>query len=363
MAFVPRRTASNRRRALGSIAALLAAVVVATGTPASAAPAGRPSVLGPLARGPVALAPSSPGDEGGSKSLRDTLEAASKGHIEAKAKLDNSVKRQGELGAQLGKVETRLAELTIAVAEIAVQSYRVGRLSPVATLLNSASPEAFLERAAGLETMAQHDDKQLRALTAAREEATRAKSAIDVEVREQQKQLAIIAQRKKDAERALAAVGGRTSGGFVAANSPSAKAAPRNSDGSWPKESCTVDDPTPASGCITPRTLNALNQAQAAGYKRYVSCFRSGGSGEHPKGRACDFASATDGFKNANATGGDRTYGNNLAAYFVKNASRLGVLYVIWYRQIWMPGTGWRSYSGGGSPAASHTNHVHLSMV
>ena len=106
-----------------------------------------------------------------------------------------------------------------------------------------------------------------------------------------------------------------------------------------------------------------MNQAKAAGYKRYVSCHRSGGGGEHPKGRACDFAAATSGFKNADATGGDRTYGNNLAAYYVKNASSLGVLYVIWYRQIWMPGTGWRSYSGGGSPAADHTNHVHLSMV
>ena len=29
-----------------------------------------------------------------------------------------------------------------------------------------------------------------------------------------------------------------------------AKAAPRNSDGSWPKESCTINDPT-TSGCIT----------------------------------------------------------------------------------------------------------------
>lgn len=354
---MPRRTASIRRRALGSLAALLAAVVVATGTPAAAAPAARP-----LGFGPLALAPSSPGDEGGSKSLRDTLEAVSKGHIEAKAKLDNSVKRQAALTVELAKIETRLTELTAVVAEVAVQSYRHGRLSAVATLLNSASPEAFLERAAGLEMMAQHDDKQLRALAEAREEATRAKAAIDNEVREQQKQLAVIAKRKQDAERALAAVGGQSSGGYVNANSPSAKPAPRNSDGSWPKESCTIKDPT-TSGCITPRTLHAMKQAQSAGYTRYVSCYRSGGGGEHPKGRACDFASATSGFKNASATGGDRTYGNNLAAYFVKNANSLGVLYVIWYRQVWMPGTGWRSYSGGGSPAADHTNHVHLSIV
>jgi hypothetical protein len=47
----------------------------------------------------------------------------------------------------------------------------------------------------------------------------------------------------------------------------------------------------------------------------------------------------------------------------VKNASRLGVMYVIWYRQIWNPGTGWTSYSGSGGPNATHTNHVHLSVL
>ncbi|RKR89975.1 hypothetical protein BDK92_4339 [Micromonospora pisi] len=354
---MPRRTASIRRRASGTLAALLAAVVVATGTPAAAAPAVRT-----LGFGPLALAPAGPGEEGGSKALRDTLEAVSKGHIEAKAKLDNSVKRQGALTEELAKIETRLTELNAVVAEVAVQSYRHGRLSAVATLLNSASPEAFLDRAAGLEVMAQRDDKQLRALAEAREEASRAKAAIDNEVREQQKQLAVIAKRKQDAERALAAVGGTTAAGFVSANSASAKPAPKNSDGSWPKESCNVDDPT-TGGCITPRTLHAMKQAQAAGFKRHVSCHRPSGGGEHPKGRACDFSSATDGFKDADATGGDRTYGNNLAAYYVKNAGSLGVLYVIWYRQIWMPGTGWRSYNGGGSPAGDHTNHVHLSMV
>ena len=63
------------------------------------------------------------------------------------------------------------------------------------------------------------------------------------------------------------------------------------------------------------------------------------------------------------ATGGDRVYGNNLAAFFVRNASQLAVLYVIWYRQIWLPATGWRSYGGAnGDPSSDHTNHVHLSV-
>jgi hypothetical protein len=38
------------------------------------------------------------------------------------------------------------------------------------------------------------------------------------------------------------------------------------------------------------------------------------------------------------------------------------VLYVIWYRQIWLPGSGWRSYTGCCGPSAEHTNHVHLSV-
>jgi hypothetical protein len=315
-----------------------------------------------LAPAEVAVAAPSPSapNEGGSKQLRAALEAAAKGYIEAKARLDNSKRRQVALTGQLKQTELRLVELSGQVGEVAAQSYRVGRLTPVSMLLASADPNAFLKRAAELDVMAQRDSKRLRDLTDAKAEAAQAKLAIDVEVREQQKQLAILAKKKRDAEVALAKVSSG-SRGFVSINSPLARPAPRNADGSWPRESCSVDDPT-TSGCITPRTLHMLQQAKAAGYKRYVSCFRSGGDGEHPKGRACDFAAATGGFENVSATGGDKAYGDSLASWAKNNASRLGIMYVIWYRQIWMPGTGWRSYSGGGSPAADHTNHVHISM-
>ncbi|GAA4579420.1 hypothetical protein GCM10023176_57100 [Micromonospora coerulea] len=340
------RTRLNRRRVRRSLLALLAATAVLLG-------AG-------LAPGAATAAPGSTPDEGGSKQLRAALDAAARGHIEAKARLDNSKRRQVALTGQLRQVELRLTELNSQVAQVAAQSYRVGRLTPVSMLLASADPNAFLKRAAELDVMAQRDSKRLHALADAKAEAARAKAAIDIEVREQQKQLAVLAKKKRDAEIALAKVSSGSSSGF-SGGSASARPAPRNSDGSWPSEGCSVNDPT-TSGCITPRTLHALQQAQAAGYKRYVSCFRSGGDGEHPKGRACDFSAATGGFEDVSATGGDKAYGDSLANYFKNNASRLGVMYVIWYRQIWMPNTGWRSYSGGGSPAADHTNHVHLSM-
>lgn len=340
-----RMTGTTRHRALALIVAAFAALAVAASGTAV----------------PAYAAPSSPGDEGG-KSLRQVFEAAAKGHIEAKNKLASSKKRQSEMKLQLQLAQDKLDRLTVELSEVVAQSYRLGRLTPMSMLLNSSSPDALLERASGLDVMAQRDGRQLRVLIETRDQADRAKAAIDREVKEQQKQVAIIARKKQDAERALATVGGTPSGGFINANSPFAKPAPRNSDGSWPAESCTINDPT-TGGCLTPRTLHALNQAKAVGFTRHTSCHRSGGGGEHPKGQACDFSAAEAGFKEEDATGGDRTYGNNVASFFIKNADRLGVLYVIWYRQIWMPGTGWRSYSGGGGPAAAHTNHVHLSMV
>ncbi|WP_433283487.1 coiled-coil domain-containing protein [Micromonospora sp. CA-244673] len=343
------RTRLTRRPVRRSLLALLAATALLLG--ASLAPAGA------AAAAPTPNAP----DEGGTKQLRAALDAAARGHIEAKNRLDNSKRRQVALTAQLKQVEARLVELSAQVGEVAAQSYRLGRLTPVSMLLGSSDPDAFLKRAAELDVMAQRDSKRLHDLNEAKAQAAEAKVAIDTEVREQQKQLAVLARKKRDAEVALAKVSSGAGSGFSGGSS-SAKPAPRNSDGSWPSESCSVNDPTPASGCITPRTLHMLEQAKAAGYKRYASCHRSGGGGEHPKGRACDFAAATGGFEDKSATGGDKAYGDSLASWAKNNASRLGIMYVIWYRQIWMPNTGWRAYSGGGSPAADHTNHVHISM-
>ena len=128
-----RTCGAGRRRVLVLMLALVAALVVPIGGPP-----------------PVSAAPSSPGDEGG-KTLREVFEAASKGHIEAKAKLDKSKKRQSDLTLQLKLVESRLANLNVELGEVAARSYRVGRLTPVTMLINSASPQDFLERAAEAE--------------------------------------------------------------------------------------------------------------------------------------------------------------------------------------------------------------------
>ncbi|NLU79058.1 hypothetical protein HCA58_11860 [Micromonospora sp. HNM0581] len=359
------RPAARSAALIAAALALSLGVALAPFAPAAAAPQ-------PLR----AAAPGEVDDEGGTPALRAQLEAASKGYLDAKTALDRSVKRQKQLAEQLTATESQVAERGTKVAEIAAQAYRTGRLGAASALLNSSSPAGFMDRAAALDVVAANEDRALRDLQTARDEVSATKQALDVEVQEQRKQVAVMAKRKEQAERALtvsierdeaaeraaAAARAARSPARSSGSSPTAKPAPRNSDGSWPSESCSVNDPTPANGCITPRTLHALNQAKSAGFTRYVSCYRPGGSGEHPKGRACDFAAQKSGF-GGHATGGDRTYGNNLAAYFVNNADRLAVLYVIWYRQIWLPSSGWKSYSGArGDPSSDHTNHVHLSV-
>ena len=122
-----------------------------------------------------------------------------------------------------------------------------------------------------------------------------------------------------------------------------------------------MPDPT-TSGCLTPRTLHAYQEVRKAGFTHYTACFRSGSSGEHPLGRACDFSANASTFVNAAATGSDKAYGDQLAAWLLANSDRLAVLYVIWYARIWMPSTGWRTYHGDGTPAGDHLNHVHLSV-
>jgi hypothetical protein len=328
-----------------ALLAALAAVLCVAANPLTASPASAPHRT-----------------EGGTAQLRAALDAASRGYLEAKTALDQSKLRQAELAKRITEVEARLKSLDADAGDIAVAAYRTGGLASVSALIASGSPDLFLDRVTALNIVATRNDRQLRELNQLRKQLADDTTAVNNEIVNQQRQVDQMATRKQEAERALTAAGG---GGAVAGpggGKATATPAPRRADGSWPSESCSVDDPT-TSGCLTPRTLHAMRQAKAAGFTRYVACFRTGDDGEHPKGRACDFAAATSSFGGI-AAGAERTYGNNLAAYFIANADPLAVLYVIWFRQIWLPSSGWRAYSGGnGDPSSDHTNHVHLSVV
>jgi hypothetical protein len=339
-----------RRRWVAVLALLVAACGIAgVGTPAVAAPR-------PLA------APGESGDdgEGGSKSLLDKLDEASKGYVTAKTKLQTSKTQQTKLAAALKELDAAIGPQQASLNKYAAQAYTMGRLGPLSALLTADSSAGFLDRAQLLTTVAERQNQAISDLRTTRENQGKAKTAIDATIIEQQRQVNVMAKKKIQAEQALKEANqgadSDDSGGGSGSSSNADQPSGSLSGG------CTEDDPT-TSGCITPRLLYAMKQAQKAGFTRYVACFRHQNSGEHPKGRACDFAADKNGFGGV-ASGASKTYGTNLANYFIHNSDTLGVLYVIWFKRIWLPSSGWKSYSGaGGTPSTDHTNHVHLSVT
>jgi hypothetical protein len=301
------------------------------------------------------------GSDDGSATLQGQLQAATQAYNDAKGRLDAAKARQADLETQIQTTRAELADLTAQAQAAAVTAYKGGRISGLTVLLEASSADDFLDRATSLQAQIDRDNAALGRLTTTQARYDEQHAAIDAEVATQQGQLAVMDKRRKDAEAALAAASGGAPSQGPSGGTASATPAPRNPDGSWPKESCSVKDPT-TSGCLTPRTLHMLQEARNAGFTHYTACWRSGSSGEHPLGRACDFSANATTFVNAAATGADKAYGDRLAAWALANADRLAVMYVIWYRQIWLPGSGWRTYHGDGTPAGDHMNHVHISI-
>lgn len=303
-----------------------------------------------------------PDGDDDTSSLAQKLEQVAFGYYDARAKLAASQLRQVELTKQLREAEITLVRLDAEVGLVAAARYKGSQFSLLNGLLvQKTSPNQLLQGAAVAEYLIWRDDDRLHRFAVAKDEATRTKAQLEEELKIQQQQLVELDKQKRAAEAALASVGGMVSAGYTGPV-VDAQPAPRTAGGGWPRESCSINDPT-TSGCLTPRMFHTLNEARLAGFTHFVSCYRYGGPYEHPKGRACDFAADKYGFGGA-ATGDARTYGNRLAAWAVHNAEALGIMYVIWYRQVWVPGAGWHSYGGAhGDPSSNHTNHVHISML
>jgi hypothetical protein len=114
---------------------------------------------------------------------------------------------------------------------------------------------------------------------------------------------------------------------------------------------------------ITPR----MRQVKDAVDRRFgpfssIGCYRPEASGEHPLGRACDFMLSTGGVM---PTAGNVRRGYQIAAWAQANASRLGIMYIIYRQRIWdirMASSGWVPMPDRGGITANHFDHVHISV-
>jgi hypothetical protein len=338
-------TASPRRWLLFALAPLMATtLLVAPVSPAAAAEPGGTS--------------SNAEEEDEDALLSDVIESSNRRYVTAKAAVTKSTKAQAKLNVEIKAAESRRDELIPEVQTIAQEQYLTGDISAVSFLLGANSSDDFLQKASSLEEINRLHDETLKELNAAIATIAESKAELDAEVKAQKQNSAQMKRQRDAAEKQLALVGGDAlTDGFVVAKSPQAKSAPRNSSGGFSAEGCTEDDPT-TGGCITKRTLLMYKETKKAGFDNFVGCHRNGGPFEHPKGRACDWSLQKSGFSSAH---NDKMmkYGNDLMAFLVRNADELGIYYVIWYKKIWFPASGWKTYHG----VSDHTDHVHVSML
>ena len=154
-------------------------------------------------------------DEGGTLTLREQLELAATNYYNAKATLTQSQQRQAEITTKLRDAELSLARLETEVATIAAGRYQGAQLNVLSGLFTGqGNPEQLLAGAALSDYLVWRDDEYLRQYRTAKDESELQRTLLDAEVAIQAKALADLDQQKRDAEKALASVGGMVSAGY-----------------------------------------------------------------------------------------------------------------------------------------------------
>ncbi len=342
------------RRWLTAALAPLVVAVSLTALPSS------PAVADPDSGSSTSAQPDENDDDeiSGNATLNDVLESTNRKYVQAKAQVAQSMATQKTLAVQIQQAEAKRDVISPEVQAIAAEQFQTGRLNTSSFLLGADNSSDFLSKAVSLDEVNSLNDHKLHELNRAIDDVNAEKAALDAEVKAQQTNLLAMQKQKQSADQALALLGGESlTQGSVVAKSPIAAPAPRNAQGGFSPEACTINDPT-TDGCITPRMLHLYQEVKKAGFNRFVGCHRNGGPFEHPKGRACDWSLQKSGFSVAH-NADMKNYGNNLMAFLVRNADRLGIYYVIWYAQIWWPASGWHAYHGD----SNHKDHVHVSVL
>jgi len=216
------------------------------------------------------------------------------------------------------------------LAQVAVARYMSGGADPVLTVLFSGDPQQLLGQSGVVEYLArQRSDRlaQVQELTAASQRAGQAASARVAELRQL---VAALAGQRRNVARLMARF--------------------------RPQSPVTGDS-------ITPRMRQVRDEVDRHfGPFPAIGCYRPESSGEHPLGRACDFMLSTGGVM---PTASRVRLGYAIAQWAQANASRLGIMYIIYRQHIWdirMASSGWVPMEDRGSITANHYDHVHISV-
>ncbi|MFG1697131.1 coiled-coil domain-containing protein [Nonomuraea sp. NPDC049309] len=231
-----------------------------------------------------------------------------------------------------------------------VQLVQLSYQSPPASqslLMGAGEPDDMLRAAAILQAQARERTAVIDRYAAARDARRQAQQEAEASTRQLRDRSSGLREQRERADKLIAAITDRLDRLIVAPGT-------RRPDGSWVPELPGGPDN------ITPRTRLLRDQARQRFQLPYgIGCYRSlQDGGEHPQGRACDFMISRGGTW---PTASQVAVGDELAAWAIRNASRLGVKYVIYQRRIWQSGA-WKAMSDRGGITANHEDHVHISM-
>jgi len=264
-------------------------------------------------------------------------------HLEAQA-AELSKKYRGQLDVLSGaKADAEAAETRVRaldrqldaehrrLARLATASYEGSAPDQALAFFAGGDPQQVLGRSATIDYLAQQRDARDEQLHRLMVEGESARQAAQAKVAELQRMLASLAGQQDRVKHLLAQF--------------------------RPQSSPTIGD------SITPRMREVRDEVDRRfGPFSAIGCYRPGSDGEHPLGRACDFMLSTGGVMPA---AGSVQKGYDIAAWAQANASRLGIMYIIYRQRIWdvrMPSSGWVPMENRGSITANHYDHVHISV-
>ncbi|MFC4337501.1 coiled-coil domain-containing protein [Salininema proteolyticum] len=277
---------------------------------------------------------------------------------EAEQALEEAEEKAKQLEKDIAETEEGLEGMEEELSDFAFQMHVEGELSNTSAILASGDPDSALDALSYTSFLGEQRAGLLNEAETLLTDLKNQKEAHADQIEKAEKALKKAEKARGELKDTLEqleyeAAAGPTGTGNAGAPSGTGTSGP---------ESCSEADPT-TSGCLTPRTLNVYNQSVDAGFTRYTACYRPEEGSDHGTGQACDFSADENTFQNYPATGSDKEYGDNLAAWYVNYYDVLSVKYVIWYKQFWSPSTGWQAYNGGtGAANTDHTNHVHVSV-
>ena len=232
--------------------------------------------------------------------------------------------------ARVLQLNRQLAAAHRQLARLAAASYMGGAADPALTLSTDGDPQQVLGRSAIIEYLAQQRDareQELQLLTAA---GKRAQQAAQAKMAGLRQMVAALVGQQQRVKRLLA---------------------------QFQPQSPTIGD------SITPRMREVRDEIDRRfGPFTDIGCYRPGNDGEHSLGRACDFMLSSGGVM---PTASSIQKGYDIAAWAQANASRLGIMYIIYRQQIWdvrMASSGWVPMEDRGSITANHYDHVHISV-